>query len=264
VLAPAAHRLLGRVADRVDGPGRARPRDGAGLTVLDLGAGTGSLALGAAERWPGARIIGLDASAAMLSVARHRAERRWPAAGQGRFEWMAGDALELPLEDGAVDVVVSSFVVQLVPDRGAVLREVRRVLRPSGVFGVVTWLADDVAMAPDEVFDEAVYDLELDDPEPARPAQEASDFESLAEALEELEAAGFVEVDVQADRLEHSWSRGAYRDFKEYYDELDLFEALCPRDRARLLARLDERWAGLPDDAFTLRAPIVSATARRR
>jgi SAM-dependent methyltransferase len=260
VLAGPSQRLLARVA------GLAGPRlagDRHSLTVLDLGAGTGALALAAAERWPAARIVCLDASAGMLSVARQRAESQHAGRHAERFEWLVADAAAVPIEPGTVDVVVSSFMLQLVADRRAVLREAHRVLRPGGLLGLVTWQADDLVMAADTEFDEAVYDLEIDEPaaEPLEPA--SGDVASPGEAEDDLRAAGFEDVDVRVDRLEHSWTRQGYLDFKAAYDERELCESLSPADRARLLARVRERWAALPEEDFTLRAPLISATARR-
>ena len=256
VLAAAAGRLLARVEDRARARG-AEPR-----LVLDVGAGTGSLALMAAERWPRAAIVGLDASAGMLSVARHRAEARWHG-GADRFRWLAADAAAMPLEGVSVEIAVSSFVLQLVVDRRAVLREIGRVLRPGGLIGFVTWQRDDAWLTPDAEFDEAVHDLRLEDPEadPREPVEH--EYESPDEAAAELEAAGFVDIDVRPDRLEFAWQRAGYLAFKERYDERDLFDSLSAADRRRLHARVEERWASLPDDAFVLRAPLVSATARR-
>lgn len=263
VLAAPALRLLGRVAALATHLGVVE--DGAPLTLLDVGAGAGSLALAAAERWPRARIMGLDASAGMLSVARHRVAQRWHADGVARFEWYAADATAMPLPDASVDVVVSSFVLQLLPDRRVALSEARRVLRPGGILGLVTWLADEQLPLPDAEFDEAVYDLALEDAEAGtgRQPHGGADYESLAEAQADLQATGFVDVEVQADRLEYAWGRATYRRFKELYDEHDLFRSLNAADRARLISRVDERWAALPDEAFALRAEVVSATARR-
>ena len=60
---------------------------------------------------------------------------------------------------GSVDVAVSSFAMQLVPDRPAALREIRRVLRPGGHLAYITWLDRGEAFAPHDAFDEAVLDL---------------------------------------------------------------------------------------------------------
>ncbi len=252
VLAPAGARLLDRVASRTTP-----------ATVLDVGTGTGSLMRAAAARWPSARVVGLDASAAMLSVARYRVGSPAPALGVERAEWIVADAAAMPLATASVDVVLCAFMLHLAEDRRAVLREVGRILRPAGMLGLVTWLADDAVMASDAEFDEAVYDLQLDDPEAEEDPRPPDDVGSADELRADLEAAGFDDVDVQPDMLEHAWSRDAYLDFKEGYDEWDLFDSLPMDERRRLRERLVERWALLPDEAFRLRAPIVMATARR-
>jgi SAM-dependent methyltransferase len=181
----------------------------------------------------------------------------------GRLEWLVADAAAMPLESASVDVVVCAFMLHLAADRRAVLREVGRILRPAGTLGLVTWLADDAVMAPDAEFDEAVYDLGLDDPEAEAGPCPSPEIGSADELRGDLEAAGFDDLDVQPDRLEHAWTRAAYLDFKLSYDEWDLFDSLSSGDRQRLRERLAERWAFLPDEAFRLRAPLVMATARR-
>ncbi len=147
VLAGPAQRLLERV---VDAPG----------VCLDIGAGTGTLTLAAAGRWPRVRIISLDASAGMLSVARGHAAELCPADAQ-RFDWLAADAAAMPLADGSVDLAVSSFALQVVDDRRAVLAEARRVLRSGGQLAFVTWIADDLSLAADDAFDGVVAELGL-------------------------------------------------------------------------------------------------------
>ena len=201
VLAAPSAQLLERVAARVQVAGiEAR-------LILDVGAGTGSLALAAAERWPTATIVGLDASAGMLSVARHRAEARWPGRSD-RFRWLAAEAAAIPLEDASVDLAVSSFVLQLVADRRAVLSEVRRVLRPGSVLGFVTWQRDDDWLAPDVEFDEAVYDLDLDEPEADARTPAEREYESPEEAAADLRASGFVDIAGGADEPRSSPGSG--------------------------------------------------------
>ena len=272
VLAPAGLRLLDRVAaalaraDRVQN-GRAVRGPSAPARVLDLGTGTGALAEAAATRWPAAQVIGLDASAAMLSVARARAagdgaSASGPAAAD-RLEWLLADAAAMPLADGQVDLVLAAFVLHVVTDRSAVLREVARVLRPGGRLGLVGWLADDVIMAPDVAFDEAVGDLGLLDPETPDPVPPAGDFIALDEVADELAAAGFVDTEVGAEELTATWTRGDYLDFKVGFDEWDLFASLSARDADRLRERALASWESLTDDAFSLRAPLAVAVARR-
>jgi malonyl-CoA O-methyltransferase len=93
--------------------------------ILDLGAGTGRASAGLAARFPGAEIISLDVSPAMLA----RARASHPAAGV-----LAGDATRLPLVDGAVDLVFSSLCIHWCEPLDEVFAEVRRVLRFPGAF----------------------------------------------------------------------------------------------------------------------------------
>ena len=88
--------------------------------LLDLGAGTGSLTLAALQRWPRTQVQALDASGAMLAVARSRTAETDAA----RVDWMPADAADIPLDAAAVDAAVCSFVLQLVADRPTVLEAV--------------------------------------------------------------------------------------------------------------------------------------------
>jgi ubiquinone/menaquinone biosynthesis C-methylase UbiE len=250
VLAAPAHRLLAR--------SNLAPGD-----YLDIGAGTGSLTLAAAQRWPTARIVGLDASAGMLSVARHRVATERQSDDPGRYEWIAADAARMPLGGTSFDLVTSSFMLQLVDDRPAVLGEVLRVLRPGGRFSLVTWIAEELQLAADDAFSAVVEALGLDAPSAGFRPSRTTDYEHVDEAAEELRAAGFSEIRAGADELHYSWTREGYLDFKENYDDQELFESLLEPDRLRLREALTERWADLPDEAFAITGPLVWATARR-
>lgn len=83
--------------------------------VLDLGCGSGELTATLAERWPGAAVIGVDSSAAMIEAARDGARRRG-----GRLSFVLGDvsSWEPP---GRADVLVSNAVLQWLPGQLAVL-----------------------------------------------------------------------------------------------------------------------------------------------
>ena len=249
VLAGPAQRMLERV--------EARPE-----AYLDVGAGTGSLTLAAAARWPQARIVGLDASAGMLSVARHRVATELPEADRERFAWLLADAGAMPLPDASIDVATSSFVLQLVADRPAVLGEIRRVMRPGAVFGLVTWIADALLLDADDVFVEILDELGLDAWDGGFRPSRSTDYETLEQAREELAAAGFEDIDVRPDQLSQTWTREAYLEFKEHYDDRDAFESLDEAGRAQLREVVRARWAELPDEAFTVSGPLVSAIAR--
>ncbi len=242
VLAPAAHRLL----DRISEPPR---------VLLDVGAGTGSLTLAAAERWPSTRVIALDATAAMLRLASERAAEL-PGDAE-RFSWLAADAQDMPLGDDTVDAAVSSFVLQTVDERVLVLEEVRRVLRPGGVFVFVTWLADELHMAAEEVYADVLADSGLRTDEARFRSPRHGDYRSLDEARTELDAAGFTEVEVWADELRAHWTAEDYLEFKEQHDDHELFEELDEAERERIRQQLRAAWADLPEAAFAVRGPLV-------
>jgi SAM-dependent methyltransferase len=101
----------------------------AGETVLDLGSGAGFDAfLAARVVGPTGRVIGVDMTEEMLIKARANAQQ----AGVTNVEFRKGYIEALPVEDASIDVVLSNCVINLVPDKAAVYREVARVLRPGG------------------------------------------------------------------------------------------------------------------------------------
>lgn len=123
-----------------------------GAVVLDVGAGAGFDAQQAARQvGPRGRVIGVDLTPAMVAKARAGAA----AAGLANVEFHEGRAEALPLPDASVDVVISNGVINLCPDKGAVYRELCRVLRPGGRLQV----ADVMVQMP--VPDDAKADIDL-------------------------------------------------------------------------------------------------------
>ncbi len=101
----------------------------AGETVLDIGCGAGFDALLAARQaGPAGRVIAVDMTDAMLEKTRAGAA----ALALSNVDAWQGFAEELPVESGSIDVVISNGVINLTPDKMAVMREVHRVLRPGG------------------------------------------------------------------------------------------------------------------------------------
>jgi len=96
-------------------------------TVLDLGCGTGHGAAALAARWPRARVIALDVSAAMLEQAARRD-------GAARIERLCAEAEAIPLPDASVDLVHSNLMLPWCEDIDAVFGEVARILSPRGLF----------------------------------------------------------------------------------------------------------------------------------
>lgn len=152
-----------------------------GERVLDLGSGGGIDVLLSARRvGPDGFAYGLDMTPEMLDLARGNAAR----AGATNVEFLLGQIEQVPLPDGAVDVVISNCVINLSTDKPAVVAEMFRVLAPGGRVGV----SDVVAQ---------------DDVTPEQRAERGSYVGCIAGALSRSEyldllaAAGFVEASVE-------------------------------------------------------------------
>ncbi len=100
-----------------------------GETVLDVGCGAGFDTLIAARQvGRGGRVIAVDMTEAM----RRKAAAGAREAGLTNVEVREGLAEDLPVDDESVDVVISNGVINLCPDKMAVMKEINRVLRPGG------------------------------------------------------------------------------------------------------------------------------------
>lgn len=256
VLADTARRLLDEVAPMVDGrPGPVR--------MVDVGSGTGAVALAALARWPTVEVIATDAASAMLDITRATAADLQLGA-LDRLSLAVGPADGLPLNDESVDLVLSSFVLQLVPDRPAALREALRLLRPGGRLAYVTWLDRDSGrpFRPAEEFDEAVWDLGIDEDEVADEPH-AGDVPSARAAERELRRVGFRRVSAREDELVFQWTAESYLEYKLAYDERALLAMLSEEQQARLEEDSRRRLAALSADEFRWHAPIVFARGQR-
>ncbi len=251
VLAPTAAALLDRMAPVLEG---------GVVDLLDVGVGTGNLAIAAVERWPDVQVMGVDASGEMVRVVRSLAAERLLGRDGDRFQARVGFAAEMPFEDGSFDAAMSSFVLQLVPSRPKALREVRRVLRPGGTFAYVTWIRDNRPFAPDRIFDELLAEFGFDEEEDDR---RSGDLPSVARAAAELRRAGFRDVTAEGALLEHIFTVDGYIAFLVEFDEESLFEEMARTERRRFLARFREQLMALSQDQLTFRVPIVYASGRR-
>jgi ubiquinone/menaquinone biosynthesis C-methylase UbiE len=103
-----------------------------GQKWLDVATGTGAVARMAAAT--GADVTGIDLAPDLIATAKRHTEE----AGLS-IRYDVGDAEALPYEDGAFDVVVSTFGVMFAPDHAAVAGELARVTRPGGRLGLISW-----------------------------------------------------------------------------------------------------------------------------
>ena len=164
-----------------------------GLVLADLGCGTGYVAralVGLCER-----LICIDRSEGMLAEAQQHLRNATPAGTQ--VEFRHGELDALPLDDAELDGAVAAMVLHHLPDLGAALREMRRVLKPGGTLSIVelmphreSWMHQELGdrhlgLAPTEVqaaltragfVDVRVEPLEdRYCPQPSAPAGEATE-----------------------------------------------------------------------------------------
>jgi ubiquinone/menaquinone biosynthesis C-methylase UbiE len=103
----------------------------AGMSLLDVGCGPGTITADLARRLAPGRVVGIDASSAVVDEARTAAE-----SGPASLSFEVGDLYSLAFDDGSFDVVYAHQVLQHVGDPVAALEEMRRVCRPGGLVAV--------------------------------------------------------------------------------------------------------------------------------
>jgi ubiquinone/menaquinone biosynthesis C-methylase UbiE len=258
-LVPACMDLLRRLEPELPG---------GPVRILDVGTGTGTLGLGAAERWPDARISAIDISAEMAAAAEAERDRRLGPDGRARYEVAVAPADDLPFADASFDAAMSSFVLQLVPNRHKALREIRRTLRPGAPFAMVTWLRDSTVWRADEIVDELLDEFDVPPPDEEEDddrarCEDPGDPASVKSLVGELRRAGFRAVEGAASTLEIAFDADSYIGFLTEFDDPALFDSLEPAERERARATLRERLAALDPGELRSPAPIVYAIGRR-
>lgn len=227
-----------QVADRLVMPLGTRIVDRIGVAadhdVLDVATGTGSAAIPAALR--GARVTGLDLVPELLAVA----DRRAADAGVD-IEWIAGDAEDLPFEDGRFDIVLSTLGVQFTPDHARSAAELVRVCRPGGRIGLSNW-------TPQGYIGRFFATLAPYMP-PRPPGVSPPPLWGSEEHVEELFAGTRVQLEMHREtvRFAHD-SPASFIDF--------MAENYGPLVKARQAVTAQGRWSGLYDDLVALSAAM--------
>ena len=104
-----------------------------GDIVVDLGSGAGNdCFIARHETGETGKVIGIDFTPAMIDKARKNAEVR----GFNNVEFRQGDIENMPITANSADVIVSNCVLNLVPNKDAVIKDIYRVLKPGGHFSI--------------------------------------------------------------------------------------------------------------------------------
>lgn len=195
-----------------------------GEVVLDLGSGGGiDCFLAAKKVGPAGHVIGVDMTDSMLDLAN----RNKAKLGLTNVEFRRGEIEDLPVDDKAVDVIISNCVINLSPDKDTVFREAFRVLKPGGRFTVSDMVTE--GQFPEQLRQNVNAWAGC-----ITGALDQNDY------LEKLRQAGFVDVEVE--------SRSSYG--------LENIESLDEESQEALTQDVD--WSTVPADVRLYSARVVA------
>jgi SAM-dependent methyltransferase len=258
VLAPMSVVLVDRLTALE--PGLAGDAASGHFDILDIGCGTGNLLFELATRCPSAGLVGLDASDGMIAVAR-REQSKLDSSVSARLSYVSSFAGEMPFEDASFDVVTTAFMLQQVPDRPGVLREMRRLLRPGGILGICAWLDTDYEFLPDVQLEAALLDARFE--RPATDEKRAGHYVSLEQAESEMREAGFIDIAPLPANLDHAWSVADYVAYRTTTRDIELLETMPPDQKRVFVSSFERRLEALPTEDMVYRESVVSITARK-
>jgi ubiquinone/menaquinone biosynthesis C-methylase UbiE len=219
----------------------------AGLSWLEMGAGTGALTEAILATAEPSEVLAVEPSAAFLARARERLPDR-------RVEFRLGDAASLAtLPGGSRDVAVGGLVLNFIPERVAALAEMARIVRPDGTVGFYVWDYPGGGMGVMRAFWTAAAEL---DPA-ARDLTEDRRFPfCTSDGLREIvEDAGLAEPEVT-----EIVQRAVFADFDDFWRPFTLgagpapgyCASLSPEARERLRQTLSESLARQADGSVVL------------
>ena len=222
-----------------------------GQRALDVGCGPGALTQVLATGLGPAHVAAADPSDSFVAACSERV----PGADVRRAV-----AADLPWIDATFDLVVSQLVLNFLPDPGAGVAEMRRVVRPGGTVAACTWdYADGMTML--RTFWDAARDVDPDSPDEALTMQ----FTTERQLSELWESAGL--TDIRTRSLEVSTE---YADFEDYWQPFMLgvgpggaYAASLDAERLERLRDGCFQRLGTPTGPFTLSARAVAVSGRR-
>jgi SAM-dependent methyltransferase len=237
VLVPPARWLTGEL-----------PLGGAGR-ILDLGCGVGALLPHLRDAAPEAMVVGLDRTQGMVAL------------GPRTFPLLVGDAVRLPFRDRSFDTVVMAFMLFHLPDPMAGLAEARRILRPGGWLGLLTWGQQRDSQARIRWVQEL-------DAEGAAEVDEQLAWHELVDTprklAELLRAAGLSEVDARVELLVERPSREEFLGRRTVLGSCRHRWHSLPEQRRLALLRRAARWLKeLPSEDFEEESEVIVTVARR-
>ncbi|CAH1687418.1 Methyltransferase domain-containing protein [Hyphomicrobiales bacterium] len=207
--------------------------------VLETAAGSGVVTRALAPRLPlAASYVVTDLNQPMLDYA---ASRQVP---DSRIRWRCADAMALPFEDAAFDLVCCQFGAMFFPDRLSAYREAKRVLKPGGHFLLSVWDRIEENVFADEVT-QALAKIFPNDP-PRFLARTPHGYHDTALIRSELARAGFSRVTIET-RAEQSRASSAHVPAVAYCQGTVLRNEIEAREPGKLDAATDYVEAVLAD-----------------
>jgi ubiquinone/menaquinone biosynthesis C-methylase UbiE len=245
VLRIASRRLI-RELSTVHAP----DHDGSTRLIVDVGAGAGTIMPELLTAFPGSCVLGLDRSPGMLALAPRE---------RGMLHAVA-DARQLPVATASVDVVLMAFMLFHLPEPADGLREARRVLRPGGCVGTITWGGDMESVAS------SAWAQSLDEHGATQNAAAVTARDeplSTGQKLQDLMlAAGFAGARGWTEELSERIDLDHLLQPRTHMgSEKTRFDSLSEPARQSCLSTARRRMEAMEPDDFILRGPVVFAVA---